>query len=69
MCQEHRCLNEPKHAQRHTLTNTQLKKEGVYEEEQMKEKEEDEKDEEERGGCVGGRKEGEVEPAIIHQIN
>lgn len=35
----------------------------------MKEKEEDEKDEEERGGYVGGGKEGEVEPAIIHQIN
>ena len=35
----------------------------------MKEKEEDEKDEEERGGYVGGGTEGEIEPAIIHQIN
>lgn len=34
----------------------------------MKEKE-DEKDQEEGGGYVEGGKEGEVEPAIIHQIN
>lgn len=35
----------------------------------MKEKEEGEQDGEERGGYAGGGKEGDVEPAITHQIN
>ena len=35
----------------------------------MKEKEEEEKVEKEGGGYIEGGKEGEVEPAITHQIN